>query len=177
MARSELNRRPDKIRAARSKPSSGEVLLRQYLEYLRSDRGLCRRSVEVYAPFARVFVEAQALPRRIEALDTSAVRAYLLSRSQNRSPSFVKLLAASLRSFLSFLFREGVAQRDYSIAVPPVRRWRLATVPPFLTPEEVERVIAAMDSSTASGRRARAILLLLARLGLRAGEVASRIVD
>ena len=158
---------------SKSPPSSSELLLRQYLGYLRSERGLCCRSVEVYAPYARAFVEALELPQRTVALDASSIRAYLLYRSRNRSPSFVKLLAASLRSFLSFLFREGVTQRDFSTTVPPVRRWRLATVPPFLTPEEVERVIAATDSSTASGRRTRAILLLLVRLGLRAGEVAS----
>lgn len=156
-----------------SEPSCGEVLLRRYLGYLRRDRGLCGRTIEVYAPFARAFVEAQKLPTRIASLDASAVRAYLVDRSQNRSVSFVKLLAAALRSFLRFLFLDGVTQLDFSIAVPPIRRWRLATVPPFLSPEEIERVIMATDRSTASGCRAHAMLLLLARLGLRAGEVAS----
>jgi len=61
--------------------------------------------------------------------------------------------------------------------VPPVRRWRFAAVPPFLTPDEVERVIAATDRSTARGCRALAMLLLLARLGLRAGEVAALELD
>ncbi|HEX3757197.1 MAG TPA: tyrosine-type recombinase/integrase, partial [Kofleriaceae bacterium] len=61
--------------------------------------------------------------------------------------------------------------------VPPVRRWRFATVPSFLTPDEVEQVIAVADRSTARGRRAFAILLLLARLGLRAGEIVALELD
>lgn len=163
--------------ASESEPSSGEVLLRKYCGHLRNNRGLCSRSIEVYTPFARAFVDAQLLPEWVASLDASAVRAYLLRRSRNRSVSFVKLLAAALRSFLRFLFLEGVTQLDFSMAVPPVRRWRLAAVPPFLTPEEVERVISATDRSTASGRRARAMLLLLARLGLRASEVAALALD
>jgi site-specific recombinase XerD len=163
--------------ASESQPSSCEVLLRKYLAYLNNRRGLCSRSVEVYAPFARAFIEAQKLPERGAALDASAVRVYLLDRSRDRSAPFVKLLAAALRSFLCFLFVDGVTQRDFSMAVPPVRRWRLASVPPFLTSAEVERVIAATDRSTASGCRARAILLLLARLGLRAGEVTALELD
>lgn len=160
-----------------SEPSAVQLLLERYLEHLRRDRGLCRRSVEVYAPFARAFVDAQELPERVASLEASAIRAYLLDRSRNRSVSFVKLLAASLRSFLRFLFFDSVTQFDLSNAVPPVRRWRLAGIPQFLTPEQVERVIAATDRSTASGCRAHAMLMLLARLGLRAGEVAALELD
>jgi len=82
-----------------------------------------------------------------------------------------------LRSFLRFLFLDGRTEVDLSTAVPPVRRWRFAAVPPLLTPEEVEKVIAATDRSTARGRRALAVLLLLARLGLRAGEVVALELD
>jgi integrase len=82
-----------------------------------------------------------------------------------------------LRSFLSFYFLDGATATDLSRAVPPVRRWRLAPVPPLVTEEEVERVIAAADRSTPRGLRAFAILLLLARLGLRAGEVVALELD
>lgn len=160
-----------------SEPSSAEVLLRRYREHLRSDRGLCVRSVEVYAPFARAFIEAHGLPLRVTSLDAATVRTYLVGCSQNRSGSAVKLLAAALRSFLRFLFFDGMTQIDFSKAVPPVRRWRLSGVPPYLTSEEVERVIATTDRSTTRGCRAHAMLLLLARLGLRAGEVATLELD
>jgi hypothetical protein len=154
-----------------SEPSPAEVLVGKYIDHLRDDCGLCVRSVEVYSPFVRAFVAAQRLPEHVAFLDASAVRGYLLDRSRTRSVSFVRLLTAALRSLLRFLFLHGGTAADLSTAVPPVRRWRLATVPPFLTLEEVERVIAATDRSTARGCRAFAILLLLARLGLRAGEV------
>lgn len=154
-----------------SEPSPAEALVERYLDHLRSDRGLCARSIEVYSPFVRAFVAAQDVPEHVASLDASAVRSHLLDRSRTRSVSFVRLLTAALRSFLRFLFLDGGTAADLSTAVPPVRRWRLAAVPPSLTPEEVEQVIAATDRSTARGRRALAILLLLARLGLRAGEV------
>lgn len=160
-----------------SEPSPAEVLVGRYVDHLRDDRGLCPRSMEVYAPFACAFVAAQQLPERSAALDASTVRRYLLDHSRGRSVSFVKLLAAALRSFLRFLFLGGATAIDLSTAVPPVRRWRLAAVPPFLTAEQVEQVIAAVDRSTARGRRALAILLLLARLGLRASEVVALELD
>ncbi len=156
-----------------SKPLPAEVLVRRYLKHLRSDRGLCAQSVKIYSPFVRAFVAEQRLPERVGSLDASVVRSYLLDRSRNRSASFVKLLTVALRSFLRFLFLDDRTTTDFSTAVPTVRRWRLAAVPPFLTPEEVEQVIAATDRSTARGCRALAMLLLLARLGLRAGEVAA----
>lgn len=154
-----------------SEPSSTEYFIRRYLDHLHSDRGLCARSIEVYSPFVRAFVTVQRLPEHVTSLDASTIRGYLLAGTRNRSVSFVRLLTAALRSFLRFLFLDGRTEVDLSAAVPPVRRWRFAAVPPLLTPEEVEKVIAATDRSTACGRHALAVLLLLARLGLRAGEV------
>lgn len=152
-------------------PSAGDALVRRYVGHLRDGVGLSVRSVEVYSPFVRAFVAAMRLPAHVATLDASAVRGYLLDCARGRSVSYLRLLRAALRSFLRFLFQDGVAATDLSVAVPPVRRWRLAAVPPFLTPDEVERVLATTDRSTPRGLRARAILLLLARLGLRAGEV------
>ena len=160
-----------------SEPSSAEVLIRRYLDHLRDNRGLCPRSIEVYSPFVRAFVVAQRLPETVLALNASAIRGYLLGHSRTRSVSVVKLLAAALRSFLRFCFLDGTAATDLSTAVPAVRRWQAAPLPPFLTAEEVERVLVATDRSTPRGRRAFAILLLLARLGLRAGEVVALELD
>lgn len=161
-----------------SEPSPAEVLVRRYLDHQRDARGLCARSLEVYSPFVRAFVAAQRLPECVMALDASTVRGYLLDqRGRSRSVSFLRLLTAALRSFLRFFFLDGATAADLSTAVPPVRRWRFADVPRFLTAEEVERVIAATDRSTSRGRRDLAILLLLARLGLRAGEVVALELD
>jgi site-specific recombinase XerD len=77
----------------------------------------------------------------------------------------------ALRSFFRFLFHCGETDRDFSACVPTVRKWSQATLPACLCPEEVEQALGVPDRSVAQGRRDYAILLLLARLGLRAGEI------
>ncbi|MFP3534203.1 integrase, partial [Burkholderia sp. SIMBA_042] len=85
--------------------------------------------------------------------------------------------AVALRSFCHFLFLRGDTVRDLYESVPSVRKWRQSTVPMFLTPEQQEALIASADRSTPTGRRDYAILLLLARLGLRAGEIVAMQLD
>ena len=161
----------------RLQPSLAELLVQRYRTHLRDSKGLSSHSIDVYSPFVRAFVVAQQLPENAGAVDAGAVRSHVLDQGRNRSVSFVRLLAAALRSFLRFCFLDGTITRDLSTAVPPVRRWQLAPVPPFLTAEEVERVIAAADPSTTCGCRTFAILLLLARLGLRASEIIALELD
>jgi site-specific recombinase XerD len=142
--------------------------------FLRRDRGLADNSIAVYAPCARDFFAyrvAQAGRLALEALDADTVRAFLLERIANRSTESSRLVSVALRSVLRFLFLRGETPRDLSPAVPMVRTYRHSTVPAILTPEEVERVLATADAWTARGRRDAAILLLLARLGLRASEI------
>jgi site-specific recombinase XerD len=160
-----------------SKPSATEMRLRRYLDHLRDNQGLCRRSLEVYGPFVRTFIAAKRLPKGLAALDAVVVRRYLIEHARDRSVPYVKLLRAALRSFLRFCFMDGMVWADLSTAIPLVHRWQHAPLPPCLTAEEVERVIAAAERSTARGRRDFAILLLLARLGLRAGEIVALELD
>ena len=105
-------------------------------------------------------------------LSVGMVQRFLLDRARGRSSEWVRLLAVALRSFLRFLFHGGETDRDLSACVPTVRKWSQATVPACLSGEEVEAAIRLPDRSTAQGQRDYAILLLLARLGLRAGEIA-----
>lgn len=147
-------------------------LERGYAAYLRDERGLSENSLLVYLPFVRQFLAGRtAASASPEDLDAQAVRVFLLDRVRDHSSEYTRLLATSLRSFLRFLFLRGETQIDLSLSVPTVRRWRAASVHTFLTPEEVERILSATDRTTPTGRRDHAILLLLARLGLRAGEV------
>ena len=163
----------------RSQRSSAEMLVCRYIEHLRSKQGLSAHSIAVYSSFARAFVAAQRLPEDAAVLDRLAVGRYQLDDSRNRSVSFVRLLAAALRSFLRFCFLDGITAADLSTAVHPIRRWQLAAIPQFLTADEVERVVAvpSADRSTARGCRDFAILLLLARLGLRASEILALDID
>jgi site-specific recombinase XerD len=73
--------------------------------------------------------------------------------------------------FLRFLIAEGRCAPGLDAAIPVLAHWRLAALPRYLPPEEVERLIASCDPASPVGRRDRAILLLLARLGLRAGDI------
>jgi len=151
--------------------SPTEVLVKRYVAHLREEQGLSLHSVNVYLQYVRPFVVAQGLPENGATLDALGIRRHLLSQSRNRSESVVRLLAAALRSFLRFCYFDNITATNLSPVVMPVRRSQLATVPRFLSAVEVERVIAASDRSTARGCRAFAILLLLARLGLRASEI------
>jgi len=86
-------------------------------------------------------------------------------------------MATAFRSFFRFLFQNGELQANLAAAVPAIADWRLSTVPKYLLPKEVDRVLAGCDRQTSTGRRDFAILLLLARLGLRAGEVVALQLD
>lgn len=157
-----------------SADSRTEELLRCYVHYLHTDRGLTESSVGVHVPFVREFLAEQAAGINANAADVfnaPAIRRFLLDRARNRSSEYSRLLAVSLRSLCRFLFIHGDTPFDLSVCVPTVRRWRQAEVPSVFTHEEVERILATADLSTSRGRRDRAILLLLARLGLRPKEI------
>jgi integrase/recombinase XerD len=152
-----------------SVPAPAGDLEQRYLQYLRQDRGLAANSLRLYLPFVRAFLRAQGAPP--EAWNAESVQDFLLAASQRRSSEHVRLLAAALRSFLRFCYLRGDTALDLSRTVPGVRRWTPAAVPVSLTPTEIARVLAVTDQARPCGRRDHAILLLLARLGLRAGEI------
>ena len=175
-----LQRRGDQCHTRQESDSGPSSYLRRYEDYLRSDRGLAENSVHVYVPFIRDFLSGQSFQDGClsrEAIETLNIRSFLLSRTKDRSDEHTRLLTIALRSFFRFLFFAGEIPRDISSSVPMVRKYRMSAPPPFLSPEETERVLAATDKTTAVGRRDYAVLLLLARLGLRAGEVASLEMD
>jgi site-specific recombinase XerD len=160
--------------------SPADALLQDYVDYLRGARGLAQNSICVYAPYIRDFLNEQSarcgcVP--LERLDAPTVHAFVLDHIQGRSSEYARLLGSALRSFLRFLYARGRTPSDLSFAVPAVRRWRQASVPAFLSPDQVERVLATTDQSTPCGRRDYVVLLLLARLGLRASEVVGMELD
>lgn len=155
-------------------PSAIEHIHGRYVDYLRQDRGLAKNSVLVYAPFIRDFLDSQdAGGGHIStvAFDAVTIRNHLLARSKGRSGEYIRLMAVALRSFCRFLFLRGETPRDQSGSVPMVRKYRQSSVPAFLTPEQEDALLSTADRSTSTGRRDYVILLLLARLGLRAGEI------
>lgn len=86
-------------------------------------------------------------------------------------------MTSALRSFFRFLFGRGKLHADLALSVPTVANWRLSTVPKYLAAEEIQRLLDSCERKTPTGARDYAILLLLARLGLRAGEVVALTLD
>jgi site-specific recombinase XerD len=116
------------------------------------------------------------------AITPSAIRAddlqrFVLARAQQVAPARAKLAVTALRAFSRFLRLRGDVTEDLTSSALTVSRWRLSTLPTSISPEQVERMLAQCDRRTIVGRRNYAILLVLARLGLRAGEVVALTVD
>jgi site-specific recombinase XerD len=160
------------------KPSEtvNSALVQRYADFLRHEKGLAELSLKVYLPVAKDllhYLEEEHGIRTVRRLDASVLRAFLFERVQARSSECVRLLATSIRSFLRFLHAQYEIPNDLTAAIPTVRRWTQPDVPKKLTPAEVKQVLQAPDPETASGRRDYAILLLLARLGLRSSEILS----
>lgn len=162
------------IPPAPSNTSTPIALLKaRYEAHLHDDRGLSpvtgARHWFVLGRFLRQRFGTGAIEPR--AITVEDVTRYVSEQIPARSPASAQLHASTLRSFLRFLWQTGQTERDLTAAIPPVRRWRLVDVPKYLTPDDVQRVLDACPRASAVGRRDYAILLLLARLGLRGGEV------
>lgn len=152
---------------------------RRYQQYLRAERGLAPTTIETYLGFLRQFLTEQRGDAwsSLGLLSASDVAAFVQRHARAASPGRAQLMTTALRAMFRYLFQAGELGVDLSVAVPTVPDWRLATLPRSLAPEHVERLLIAGDRQTATGRRDHAILLLLARLGLRAGEVVALELD
>ncbi len=95
----------------------------------------------------------------------------MLDQARHPHPYRAQKGVCALRAFVRYLVIHGERPASLQSAIPRVARWRSASLPRYLRPEDVERIISTCDMNTRSGRRDRAMFLLLARLGLRAGEV------
>lgn len=173
----EYLRRVEALPRRAVEPSPAEALCQSYIGHLRAQQGLGAHSITAYSTCARGFIDAMHLPAEARRVDAPAIRRYVLDYSRDHAVNTVKLTAAALRSFLRFCLLTGAITRDISIAVPPVGRWQPMPMPPVLTDEAIERVLATADHSTVRGCRDFAILQLLARLGLRASEVLALRLD
>ena len=154
-------------------------ILSRYEEYLRSERGLVTITILHYQSFVRAFLverfrEGPFLLREVKPSDISN---FVLRHAHAMAVKRAQLMTSAFRSFFRYLFQKGELQADLAASVPTVANWQLSTVPKYLAPKEVERVLRACNRRTATGRRDYAILLLLARLGLRAGEVVALQLD
>lgn len=145
----------------------------KYEDYLLKERGLSSLSGARYWPYIQRFLLERFGDRPIRLCDLCPqdIDSFFPKHAHERTPKAAQLMVSAMRSFLRFLFRYGETKRDLSTAVPTIAAWRLSEVPKYIKPEEVESLLESCDRTTSVGRRNYSILLLIARLGLRAGEV------
>ncbi len=153
-----------------------DVMIARYSSYLRERRGVTPSTVRNYVGVARAFLswrEAAAGGLDLGRLDAAAVSAFVLAEARRSSVGSAKCLVTRLRALLRFLHLEGEIPHDLTGAVPSVASWRLATLVKALDSRSLARLLRSCDRRTRVGRRDHAIITLLSRLGLRAGEVAA----
>lgn len=150
-----------------------------YAQYLLKERGLAQATLGNYIREARRFLSDRFGGGAIkpDELRQEDINRYILRRARAVSPGRAKITVTVLRSFLRFLHQHGETAINLSLAVPAVAMWRFSELPEYLEPDQVERILESCDRNTSAGLRDYAILLLLARLGLRPGEVANITMD
>lgn len=155
-------------------PDPVEDVLGRYRDYLLGERGLSPGTVEGYVHLARAFLVSRARDGRLDldGLAAGDVFAFVLASCPGRAAGSAKLIVTVTRSLLAWLHLAGLVEVSLAGAVPAVACSRLAGLPQALTAPQVGALIGSCDRRTRTGRRDVAIVLLLARLGLRSGEVA-----
>lgn len=145
------------------------VLLVAFQHWMKQQRGSCDSTLYNYGLCIQALLTS--LGEDPGKFNAQSLRQFILEVSQQSGWAKAKTYTTALRMFLRFLISEGKCADNLDAAIPTLAHWRLSSLPRYIQPEEVERVIAACDNCTPVGRRDRAILLLIARLGLRAGDV------
>jgi integrase/recombinase XerD len=156
-----------------------DQLMERYQDYLVGERSLAAGTVRYYERFARLFLSAVAPDGAVDpaGITTAGVSRFLLTECAGRSFGSAKNLVAALRSLLRFLHVSGLTATPLVGAVPAVAPWRQRSQRPGLTAQEAARLLGSCDRRGAVGRRDYAVLVVLARLGLRAAEVAAMTLD
>lgn len=164
--------------------ASVELSARERMEldfrvFLSQDRGLAPVTVQNYLRVVSCFLKECFVDdsARTELLTSTDVIGFVQRHAHSHGHSWAQSMVTALRAFLRYLHRHGKIPADLGACVPAVAGWSFSRLPAFLSPEETQRVLDTCNRRTAMGRRDYAMLLLCARLGLRAGEVAALCLD
>ena len=144
------------------------VLLTEFHQWMHQQRGTSGGTLQNYSRPIRDLLKTVGDPSSFNARN---LRKFVLERSKQPGWGRAKVCTTGVRMFLRFLIAEGKCPVGLDASIPTLAHWRLSSLPRYLQSEEVERVIASSDRAAPAGRRDRAILLLLARMGFRAGDV------
>jgi integrase/recombinase XerD len=142
---------------------------------MRVNRGIAEVTLYNYSLGIRDLLKA--IGDDVSRLDAQKLRKFVLDQSRHSGRAKVKTMVTGLRAFVRFLITSGLCPAGLDGAIPTLAYWRLSALPRYLQTEEVERIVAACSPNTAVGMRDRAIVLLLARLALRAGDIVHLCLD
>lgn len=157
-----------------------EQVIDAYEHWLVGERVLSAASIRSYLRVARRFLRSLAAGGglALEAVAAATVTQFVLAECNGRSTAWSKATVTGLRSLLRYLYLDGQLTRLLTAAVPTAASWRLASLPRSITEGQVSLLLGSCDRRSALGCRDAAIVTVLVRLGLRAGEVAaSRLAD
>lgn len=150
-------------------PKKIDLRVAAYQDLLRHHRGISERTIDRHGRMITRLLPA--LGAEPEIYDAALIRRVIIDEAKRSSRPHVKTMTTALRGYLRFLAAAGLCRPGLDYAVPTIPQWRLSALPRYLPASTVEQVIASCDLTKPQGIRDRAILLLLARLGLRAGDV------
>ena len=161
----------EKMPSRRLSPVEREA--QAFKTYLRSERALAETTIAYYVRFIRAFLTDRFGNGRatLSRLCAGDVVRFVQRQAPRLHHRYAKLLTTALRSFLRYTRYRGDTATDLAAAVPCVANWSMTSIPKGIPPQAVRQLLASIDRRTQGGRRDYAILLLLARLGLRASEV------
>ena len=170
------------LRPASASETEEDALQRtenDFAQYLLGERGLSHATLLNYLPVVRQFLRERfgASAFALKQLLSSDVTQFVLRNAARMNPRRAQLMVSALRAFFRFLQLRGEISQDLAACVPSVAAWRSSELPKFLEPEQIKVLLESCDQNRATGQRDYAILLLLARLGLRAGEVVALTLD
>jgi site-specific recombinase XerD len=153
--------------------TAADLLQSEFRLYLQQERALASTTQSYYLAFVSEFLKERfgVGPVDLSSLSATDVTGFVRRRAVTIQSRRVQLMTTALRSFLRFARCRGDIDKDLAACVPAVANWKLSTIPRAIPSSQVELVLTSVDRRTAMGRRDYAILLILARLGLRAGEI------
>jgi site-specific recombinase XerD len=150
-----------------------------FSDYLQRERGLAPRSIARHFPTIRLLLceVCPGGPKDLSKIKHADVVRYVERHAQDGSPSSGRVMCWSLRAFFRYLHHKGLNRLPLAGCVPSIRRWKLAYLPTYLSAEQVQKALDSCDRATVIGCRNYAILMMLAKLGLRANEIVTLTLD
>jgi integrase/recombinase XerD len=174
MLPSPIREKEEQMHAVRTAAGAAgsQALLDGFTRYLRAERGVSALTVDAYLSDVRRFL-ARCGGSDLGELTAAEVSKAVLGEVASRSPASVRRYGCALRSFLRYCYLAGLIEHDLSAAALPVSGRRRSLLPQGIGPAQAKALLGACDRRRATGRRDYAVIVLMLRLGLRAGEVAA----